>query len=343
MADSQFATASWSRRSADCPAIAWLGVAIAIMGCVPPPEPPRDLAQTLLTSSAAELAEPTRSRVAKLMEESAGSPGLWRWPGTDVKASPQELYVGAKLFGKHCAICHGTWGAGDGPLAPDLAVAPRDFRMGVFKFQSTFYGSKPLISDLERTIRHGLDGTTMPPFLTLGSQPIARLARHVLWLARRGEVERELVLAAQSGETLDGRLLAEIEETLQSAWEEAPEQVVALASPHPEPTADSIARGRVAFTSRGCAKCHGPDGRGQTEENLRGGLWDYWGEPVRAADLTSGRLKGGHRPEDVYRRIMGGINGTPMPSFRATLNSEPRTVWDLVDFVLQLPTIGQRP
>lgn len=343
MADSQFATASWSRRSADCPAIAWLGVAIAIMGCVPPPEPPRDLAQTLLTSSAAELAEPTRSRVAKLMEESAGSPGLWRWPGTDVKASPQELYVGAKLFGKHCAICHGTWGAGDGPLAPDLAVAPRDFRMGVFKFQSTFYGSKPLISDLERTIRHGLDGTTMPPFLTLGSQPIARLARHVLWLARRGEVERELVLAAQSGETLDGRLLAEIEETLQSAWEEAPEQVVALASPHPEPTADSIARGRVAFTSRGCAKCHGPDGRGQTEENLRGGLWDYWGEPVRAADLTSGRLKGGHRPEDVYRRIMGGINGTPMPSFRATLNSEPGTVWDLVDFVLQLPTISQRP
>jgi mono/diheme cytochrome c family protein len=179
--------------------------------------------------------------------------------------------------------------------------------MGVFKFQSTFYGSKPLISDLERTIRHGLDGTTMPPFLTLGSQPIARL------------------------------------ETLQSAWEEAPEQVVALASPHPEPTADSIARGRVAFTSRGCAKCHGPDGRGQTEENLRGGLWDYWGEPVRAADLTSGRLKGGHRPEDVYQRIMGGINGTPMPSFRATLNSEPGTVWDLVDFVLQLPTISQRP
>jgi hypothetical protein len=32
-----------------------------------------------------------------------------------------------------------------------------------------------------------------------------------------------------------------------------------------------------------------------------------------------------------------------MPSFRATLNSEPGTVWDLVDFVLQLPTISQRP
>ena len=343
MADSQSPTASWSRWLAGCMAITWLGVSIAIMGCVPPPGPPRDLAQTLLTSEAAELVEPSRSRVAKLMEESAGSPGLWRWPGTDMKAPPEELFEGAKLFGKHCAICHGAWGAGDGPVAPDLVVAPRDFRRGVFKFQSTFYGAKPLISDLERTIQHGLAGTTMPPFLTLGSQAIARLARHVLWLARRGEVERELVLAAQAGEPLDGRLLAEIEETLQSAWEEASEQAVALASPHPEPTADSIARGRVAFSSRGCAKCHGPDGRGQTEENLRGGLRDYWGKSVRAADLTSGRLKGGHRPEDVYRRIMGGINGTPMPSFRATLNSESRTVWDLVDFVLQLPTIGQRP
>ncbi|MFM7162781.1 MAG: c-type cytochrome [Planctomycetaceae bacterium] len=277
------------------------------------------------------------------MEQSAGSPGRWKWPGTDKDASANELVQGAELFGKHCAICHGVWGAGDGPLASELAVRPRDFRRGVFKYQSTYYGAKPLSSDLEQTIAHGLAGTTMPPFNALGSSSIVRLARHVLWLARRGEVERELVLAAQVGETLDSQLLEAVEVAVQSAWDEAPEQLVSVAMPHPGPTADSIARGRAAFTSRGCVKCHGPDGRGETEENLRGGLRDYWGEPVRAADLTSGRLKGGQRPEDVYRRIMGGINGTPMPSFRATLASEPGTVWDLVDFVLDLPSTRGHP
>ncbi len=90
------------------------------------------------------------------------------------------------------------------------------------------------------------------------------------------------------------------------------------------------------FAIRGCAKCHGEDGRGQTPDNLRGDLKDSWGHPTRAADLTSGMVRGGQEPMDVYRRIFSGINGTPMPGFQQALASEPETTWNLVAYVLHV-------
>ena len=83
----------------------------------------------------------------------------------------------------------------------------------------------------------------------------------------------------------------------------------------------------------GCAQCHGDDGRGQMATNV--GV-DAWGNPTKAADLTSGMLRGGTEPLDIYRHIDAGINGTPMPSFHATLQKEPETIWNLVGYVLTI-------
>lgn len=322
----------------------WLALLVGGAGCgtVESPTPASEPTDRLLSTEAVGLDSAAQTQVANLLAEATGLPHAWHWPGSDLRPTPEELARGAELFGRHCTVCHGPWGAGDGPLATSFDVAPRDFRRGVFKFQSTFYGAKPLFGDLERTIAHGLPGTAMPASRRLGPAAVAALAQHVIWLSRRGEIERELLLAAETGETLDTPLRKDVEQTVQSAWDEAPLAEIPIATPHPEATPESVARGRLAFASRGCAKCHGPDGRGDTEENLRGGLRDYWGHPVRAADLTTGRLKGGRQPEAIYRRILGGINGTPMPSFRATLASEPDTIWDLVDFVLQLPQTSAR-
>ena len=83
----------------------------------------------------------------------------------------------------------------------------------------------------------------------------------------------------------------------------------------------------------GCIQCHGEDGRGQMLTNV--GV-DAWGNPTKAADLTSGMLRGGTEPLDIYRHIDAGINGTPMPSFHATLQKEPETTWSLVAHVLTI-------
>ncbi len=79
----------------------------------------------------------------------------------------------------------------------------------------------------------------------------------------------------------------------------------------------------------GCAQCHGEDGRGQMATNV--GV-DAWGNPTKAADLTSGMLRGGTEPLDIYRHIDAGINGTPMPSFHAALRRSRRRsgTWSLM-------------
>ena len=63
---------------------------------------------------------------------------------------------------------------------------------------------------------------------------------------------------------------------------------------------------------------------------------DAWGNPTKAADLTSGMLRGGTEPMDIYRHIDAGINGTPMPSFRDSLQKEPERIWHLVSYVLKV-------
>ncbi|HEY8122298.1 MAG TPA: cytochrome c [Myxococcota bacterium] len=43
-------------------------------------------------------------------------------------SEPAPPAGGAELFAKHCASCHGASGAGDGPLAAELRVAPANLR-----------------------------------------------------------------------------------------------------------------------------------------------------------------------------------------------------------------------
>jgi mono/diheme cytochrome c family protein len=62
---------------------------------------------------------------------------------------------------------------------------------------------------------------------------------------------------------------------------------------------------------------------------------DEWGMPLRPANLNRGVYKGGRRPIDLYWRIAKGINGAQMPAHSPTL--EPEKIWDLVNFVLELP------
>jgi mono/diheme cytochrome c family protein len=41
------------------------------------------------------------------------------------EAEPDPMR-GADLFARHCAMCHGAWATGDGPLAPTLTIQPTD-------------------------------------------------------------------------------------------------------------------------------------------------------------------------------------------------------------------------
>ena len=61
--------------------------------------------------------------------------------------------------------------------------------------------------------------------------------------------------------------------------------------------------------------------------------------------MRDGVFRGGGQPEDIFRRIVQGIDGTPMPAIvlkpeDAPPNAKGLTsddVWHLVDYVFSLP------
>lgn len=336
-----------------------------------------------------------------------------------------KLAEGRALYMIHCVHCHGTSGDGKGPTARFLNPKPRDYRLGVFKFTSTFGGMRASRGDLRTVLNEGIAGTSMPAFHLLGAEPVERLVEYVRWLAIRGELETKLAsevagMGADSveiGRQVDGDsavteaatavaeaekaaggagakspavdaarakldearkvvrdpLIAELKEALESdyadvvtgtleaiveGWTSAdePDSVVVPSSPRPEPTAESLARGKALFVSQKakCADCHGTGGLGNgplTEDYWPRpgvtpeqkyevpGLHDTWGNPHKPRNLTLGQYRGGRRPVDVYRRLFVGIKGTQMTGYGSALSEEE--IWELVNYVLALPYEGK--
>lgn len=273
-----------------------------------------------------------QEQIRRTLEEHCGTPRNPRLLGNST-IDRSHLRHGAVVYERNCSRCHGVTGDGNGPAAAFMSPRPRNYLPGIFKFTSTTYGAKPLREDLLRTIRRGIAGTSMPSFKLLPSEEQDAVVDYVLALTRRGELEALLADAAEFDGQIDANEVPKMAETTLAKWENARSQVVYPLSPMPIITADRVRAGKDAFLTKGCSKCHGEDGRGQTKENI--GV-DSWGFPTKAADLTSGMLRGGTEALDIYRHVDSGINGTPMPSFRASLQQEPETVWNLVAYVLYL-------
>ena len=81
-----------------------------------------------------------------------------------------------------------------------------------------------------------------------------------------------------------------------------------------------------------CWECHGYEGMGDGPKS--GELKDDWGDKILAFDFTTGTLKRGSSPENVYLTFATGLDGTGMPSYEDSLPEEDR--WHLVSYTLKL-------
>ncbi len=286
----------------------------------------------VLSEATRELAPELKSLVQSALEQHCGTPHAPRLLGGN-PADRERLVEGAAIYRQRCQQCHGTSGDGAGPAANQLQPRPRDYRRGIFKFTSTPYGAKPHRADLVRTVRRGIYGTSMPSFATLSRDELEAVVDYVLSLTHRGELEVYLAAEADGSEELPSETVTEYVATVLDSWKSAETLTLMPATSMPPRSAETVAQGKQLFMTKGCAKCHGEDGRGMTRDNV--GV-DAWGHATSAADLTSGMLRGGSRAEDVYQRIFSGINGTPMPSFQQVLAGEPDTYWYLVHYVLEV-------
>lgn len=304
--------------------------AFVVSGCERA-QPIRWSASELVTELPDEELQKELNEIVQENSGTASGPKLVTNPKADFDFN-LHLKHGQAVYMKRCVQCHGVNGDGNGPAADHLYPRPRNYTKGIFKFTSTPYGGRPRREDLITVIRRGVTGTSMPRFNRLPEKDVEAVVDYVMVLAQRGELEFQLAMEAEAAEELDPEYVPEFVEDVSRRWTEAKSTLTQPLTPQPELTAERAKLGREAFLNKGCSKCHGDDGRGHTKDNIGK---DSWGYATRAADLTSGMLRGGQEPIDIYRRIMNGINGTPMPGFKSAFQNEPDTIWNLVAFVLE--------
>src|SRR5262245_44602897 len=212
-------------------------------------------------------------------------------PGRDM---PSSAPLGARVYARWCAVCHGPDGRGNGPAAPSLIPRPRDFTLGLFKYKSTPSGQPPSDQDLILRIKNGLPGSAMPYFHDLLT-----------------DTEMDAVLS-------------QIKQ-FSNAFSETDTQSISIPTPVAA-DAESISRGRSIYETQGCAGCHGADMR-------KGGiLQDAKNHPVLIRDLTRPwNFGGGSNPDQIWLRLTTGLAGSSMPSYEHALTADQR--WDLVRYV----------
>lgn len=223
-------------------------------------------------------------------------------PASAPGPEPTAASPGQAVYERQCSGCHGIRGDGQGVFAQHLSPRPRDFTQARFRYRSTPTGQLPTDEDVYRSVAHGLAGSGMPAFQAfLSPADIRDVVAYIKRFSARFERDP------------------------------AP-RPLALPAP-PAVSAERIALGAQLYDDSGCASCHGDTGKGDGRSGQD--LKTSEGEPITPRDLTDKwRFRGGFSPQAVFQRLMTGMDGSSMASYRDALTEDQ--TWDLVFYVLKL-------
>ncbi len=218
------------------------------------------------------------------------------------------LARGREVYENNCVGCHGTKGDGQGPAADRLTPMPRDFTAGTFKFRSTPTGSLPTDEDLFRTIRQGLYGSAMPSYRFMPDRDVLSVIQYI--------------------------------KTFSDIWTDPSNYAAPMPIPYPpdwfknsDQVLEHSKKGRAIYVQY-CLSCHGDkaDGHGPSSATLE----DKWERPIKPADLRKSYIRSGRTLTDIYKVLVTGVAGAPMPSYAESTTPEQR--WDLIAYIQQLRT-----
>jgi mono/diheme cytochrome c family protein len=194
----------------------------------------------------------------------------------------QAEHAGKAPYDKWCAGCHGVEGDGQGPAAAWMLPRPRDFTRAQYQIKTTQAEALASDADILRMIDDGMPGTAMPG-----------------WRDQLSRRERDALVEYLKGFSPF------------FAGQASPEPLSIGRAPRASPGA--LAEGRRLYDQIECWQCHGRAGRADGPSVPE--LEDDRGDPIRPADLTQSWLfNGGGSVEDIFTRLMTGLDGTPMPS-----------------------------
>jgi mono/diheme cytochrome c family protein len=192
---------------------------------------------------------------------------------------------GKQVYTRYCVSCHGVDGKGKTDMAETLPTPPRDLTAGEWKYGGT---DGEVFSIIRDGTQHG-----MPPFADkLNEQRLWQVVHYLRTIGPEPGID-------------------------QPAVEEVPE------NPIPYDRA-SVARGKQ-FYAQFCVKCHGDDGRGDTE--MREFL------STHPSDLTNDQWTYGDRDGDIFLIIKNGTE-YDMEAFADRLSDD--RIWHIVNYLRDL-------
>ena len=205
------------------------------------------------------------------------------------------------------------------------------------------------------TIRGQLERKLIAELDSLDGDPILDLE-----LVRAEEEDSKIEFEDQLRTIVEEYLIEEIVER----WADADDALTDVPPPpaafdYGNPAHESfLESGRQLFRGKAnCVQCHGATGLGDGQNENYDDWTNEWlntagvdpenpdsyqhfinagtfpPRKISPRNLQLAVFRGGHRPEDIYRRISNGIEGTPMPS-APTLSAEE--IWALVAYVKNL-------
>jgi mono/diheme cytochrome c family protein len=248
--------------------------------------------------------------------------------------SAAKLNQGWETYNNYCMQCHGINGDGKGPAAQGMVPAPRNFKQGLFKFGSVALGELPTDEDLARIIRNGLNGTQMLPWDI-------------------------------SDERLDS--VIQYIKTFSPVWKEQKAGTPVEFKPDPWPpelASKAIEQGRKVYHGLAqCYSCHPSyasleevnayakeltgNGVDSLRENahlsiIQGSSYNHSYMPP---DFTKHHLRTARTTEEIYKRLVVGVNGTTMPAWRGMLSltgdaaEDEKNLWALAHYVQYLGSL----
>lgn len=215
-----------------------------------------------------------------------------------------KVGLGREIYASNCEVCHGIRGDGNGREAYQFKTKPTDFTRGEYEFKSTYPGSPPFSSDLYRSVTKGVRGTGMLGQLHLSDDDRWAAVEYIKSFSDRFE-DRPILLS-------EGVVVPDL----------------------PKKTSELVSKGRRVYLDAGCDKCHGNGGRGDGPSARE--LQDNRGNPIQIPDLTKLPRKIANGPEDHYRMLITGLEGTPMPSYKGALDDSQ--LWALVYYLESIAT-----
>lgn len=250
-----------------------------------------------------------------------------------VYVTAKQLNAGKTLYTEYCMACHGVNGDGKGTSAKGLAVPPRNFKLGQYKFGRVVSGELPHDEDFYLILKNGLHGTAMLPW-DLSETQMFNVVQYIK------------TFAPEKWEGKDKKL---------------GDHITAGKDPYGEAHKESaIARGKEVYhVVAQCWTCHrayiSKAELSQIAQKINGSPMtefdpemyhvklqpsDY-GYATMPPEFTRDFVRSAKTVEDFYVRLNAGVGGTAMASWKGVLQDDE--IWAVAHYVKSLTELKDTP